>query len=260
MKTALITGASAGFGKAIATSFARKGYRIIITGRRKNHLEKLKSVLLNLGASAVQVLSFDIQNKTDVFDAIASLSAEWNTLDILVNNAGLASGRATLVSGEIDDWERMLNTNVKGLLYMTKAVFPHLRSSQNAHIVNIGSIAGTEVYPGGNVYCASKHAVNALSKAMRIELLADGIRVSQIRPGLAKTEFSIVRYSGDETKAAAVYAGYEPLLAEDIARAVDFVVDSPKHVCINDMEITPTAQANAYLIEKKQTGLREKKF
>lgn len=250
MKTALITGASAGFGKAIAISFARKGYRLIISGRRKNILDELKLELMKIGASAVEVLSFDIQNKTDVFDAIASLSEEWKTIDILVNNAGLASGRATLVSGEVDDWERMINTNVKGLLYITKAVFPHLRASKNGHIVNIGSIAGTEVYPGGNVYCASKHAVDALSKAMRIELLADGIRVSQIRPGLAETEFSVVRYKGDEAKAAEVYAGYEPLLAKDIARAVDFVVDSPQHVCINDMEITPTAQANAYLIEK----------
>ena len=253
MKTALITGASAGFGKAIATSFARKGYRLIITGRRKNRLEDLKPELTKIGASAVHILSFDIQSKTEVFEAIESLSEEWKTIDILVNNAGLASGRSTLVSGEIDDWERMINTNVKGLLYITKAVFPHLRDSKNAHIVNIGSIAGTEVYPGGNVYCASKHAVNALSKAMRIELLADGIRVSQIRPGLAETEFSVVRYKGDEAKAAEVYAGYEPLLAEDIARAVDFVVDSPRHVCINDLEITPTAQANAYLIEKRES-------
>lgn len=253
MKTALITGASAGFGKAIAKSFARKGYRLIITGRRQSRLEELKSELLKMGAAAVHVLSFDIQDKTAVFDAIASLSEEWKTIDILVNNAGLASGRSTLVSGEIDDWERMLNTNVKGLLYISKAVFPHLRTSKNAHIVNIGSIAGTEVYPGGNVYCASKHAVNALSKAMRIELLTDGIRVSQIRPGLAETEFSVVRYKGDEAKAAEVYAGYEPLLAEDIARAVDFVVDSPRHVCINDLEITPTAQANAYLIEKRES-------
>lgn len=250
MKTALITGASAGFGKAIATSFAQKGFRLIITGRRKNRLDKLALELKMIGAGDVNVLSFDIQNKTAVFEAIASLPDTWKTIDILINNAGLAAGRASLVSGDIDDWERMINTNIKGLLYITKAVFPHLRASKNAHIVNIGSIAGTEVYPGGNVYCASKHAVNALSKAMRIELLEDSIRVSQIRPGLAETEFSIVRYKGDEAKAAEVYAGYEPLLAEDIARAVDFVVDSPRHVCINDMEITPTAQANAYLIEK----------
>lgn len=251
MKTALITGASAGFGKAIATSFARKGYRLIITGRRKSRLEDLKPELANLGAADVHVLAFDVQDKSAVVDAIKSLPDNWKPIDILINNAGLALGRSTLVSGDMEDWDQMINTNVKGLLYITKAVFPLLRSSENAHIVNIGSIAGTEVYPGGNVYCASKHAVNALSKAMRIELLGDGIRVSQIRPGLAETEFSIVRYKGDESKASEVYAGYEPLLAADIARAVDFVVDSPRHVCINDMEITPTAQANAYLIEKK---------
>ena len=251
MKTALITGASAGFGEAIATTFARKGYRLIITGRRKERLEALKTELLKLGATAVLVLSFDIQDKDEVNKAVDSLSGEWKNIDILINNAGLAVGKSTLENGEIDDWERMINTNVKGLLYITRALISTLKKSESAHIVNIGSIAGTEVYIGGNVYCASKHAVNALSKAMRIELLPHRIRVSQIRPGLAETEFSVVRYKGDAAKAAEVYKGFEPLLANDIARAVEFVVDQPNHVCINDLEITPTAQANAYLLEKK---------
>ena len=250
MKTALITGASAGFGEAIAHTFARKGYRLIITGRRKEKLESLKPKLMALGAKNVLILSFDIQDKEAVGEAVNSLSGEWKNIDILINNAGLAVGKSTLEHGEIDDWERMINTNVKGLLYITRALIATLKNSENAHIINIGSIAGTEVYPGGNVYCASKHAVNALSKAMRIELLPHRIRVSQIRPGLAETEFSVVRYKGDETKAAEVYKGYEPLLANDIARAVEFVVDQPQHVCINDMEITPTSQANAYLLEK----------
>ncbi len=250
MKTALITGASSGFGKAIATAFARKGYRLIITGRRKEKLEGLKPKLIILGAKDVLLLSFDIQDKQAVNKAVTSLSGDWQNIDILINNAGLAVGRSTIEQGEIDDWERMINTNVKGLLYMTRALIATLKKSDSGHIVNIGSIAGTEVYPGGNVYCASKHAVNALSKAMRIELLPYAIRVSQIRPGLAETEFSVVRYKGDEAQAADVYKGYEPLLAEDVARAVEFVVNQPKHVCINDLEITPTAQANAYLIEK----------
>lgn len=251
MKTALITGASAGFGEAIATTFARKGYRLIITGRRIERLEAIKTELLNLGATAVLVLSFDIQDIDEVNKAVDSLSGEWKNIDILINNAGLAVGKSTLENGEIDDWERMINTNVKGLLYITRALISTLKKSESAHIVNIGSIAGTEVYIGGNVYCASKHAVNALSKAMRIELLPHRIRVSQIRPGLAETEFSVVRYKGDASKAAEVYKGFEPLLANDIARAVEFVVDQPNHVCINDLEITPTAQANAYLLEKK---------
>lgn len=250
MKTALITGASAGFGEAIAETFAHKGYRLIITGRRREKLEFLRSKLIELGAKDVLVLSFDIQDNQAVNKAIDSLSGEWKNIDLLINNAGLAVGKSTLEHGEIDDWERMINTNVKGLLYITRALIATLKNSDSAHIINIGSIAGTEVYPGGNVYCASKHAVNALSKAMRIELLPYAIRVSQIRPGLADTEFSVVRYKGDEAKAADVYRGYEPLLAKDVARAVEFVVDQPKHVCINDLEITPTAQANAYLIEK----------
>lgn len=251
MKTAFITGATSGFGKAIAQDFSRKGYRLIITGRRKERLEKLALELLNADGTEVLSLDFDLQDRHAVAEAVGSLPEKWQDIDILINNAGLAVGKSFIENGEIDDWERMLDTNVKGLLYITRALLPLIKTSDAGHIVNIGSIAGTEVYPGGNVYCASKHAVNALSKALRIELLSHAIRVSQIRPGLAETEFSVVRYKGDESKAADVYKGYEPLMAKDIARAVSFVVESPAHVCINDLEITPTAQANAYLIEKK---------
>jgi 3-hydroxy acid dehydrogenase/malonic semialdehyde reductase len=185
-----------------------------------------------------------------VITAFANLPGDWKNVDVLVNNAGLALGKSNLEGGLTEDWDQMMDTNVKGLLYVTKAATPLLKKSKNAHIINIGSIAGTEVYPSGNVYCASKYAVNALSKAMRIELLPYAIRVSQIRPGLADTEFSIVRYKGDKEKASQVYKGFDALQAEDIARAALFILESPRHVCINDLEITPTAQANAYLLEK----------
>lgn len=251
MKTAFITGATSGFGKAIAQDFSRKGYRIIITGRRKERLEKIKKELQDANGSEILTLPFDVQNRHEVAEAVGSLPEKWQNIDILINNAGLGVGKSFIENGELDDWERMMDTNVKGLLYVTRALLPLIKTSDDGHIVNIGSIAGTEVYPGGNVYCASKHAVNALTKALRIELLAHRIRVSQIRPGMAATEFSTVRFKGDEAKAADAYKGYNPLMAEDIARAVTFVVESPGHVCINDLEITPTAQANAYLIEKK---------
>ncbi|HKK38566.1 MAG TPA: SDR family NAD(P)-dependent oxidoreductase [Cryomorphaceae bacterium] len=248
MRTALITGATAGFGKAIAESLAKEGYRLILTGRRADRLDGLQKELSAL--TEVFVMPFDVRNEGEVNDAFEALPHEWKNIDILINNAGLAMGKAHLEGGLTEDWDQMLDTNVKGLLYVTKAVLPLLKRSKNAHIINIGSIAGTEVYPGGNVYCASKHAVNALSKAMRMELLPQGIRVSQIRPGLADTEFSVVRYKGDEEKAKQVYNGFEALKAEDIARAALFILESPSHVCINDLEITPTAQANAYLLEK----------
>lgn len=249
MRTALITGATAGFGKAIAESLAKENYRLIITGRRAERLEEISEALSQ--TTEVFPLTFDIREEKAVQDAITKLPENWQNIDVLINNAGLALGKANLDEGLSSDWDQMLDTNVKGVLYMTRATLPHLKKSENAHIVNIGSIAGTEVYPGGNVYCASKHAVNALSKAMRMEFLSFGIKVSQVRPGLADTEFSVVRYKGDTEKAKQVYIGYEALQAEDIARTVSFVLSSPKHVCINDLEITPTAQANAYLIDKE---------
>jgi hypothetical protein len=248
MRTALITGATAGFGKAIAESLAKARYRLIITGRRVERLESLREELRSL--TEVHIMPFDVRNKAEVNTAFANLSDDWKNIDVLVNNAGLALGKSNIEGGLTEDWDQMMDTNVKGLLYVTKAAIPLLKNSKDAHIINIGSIAGTEVYPSGNVYCASKHAVNALSKALRIELLPYAIRVSQIRPGLADTEFSVVRYKGDEEKASQVYKGFDALRAEDIARAALFILESPSHVCINDLEITPTAQANAYLLEK----------
>jgi NADP-dependent 3-hydroxy acid dehydrogenase YdfG len=250
-KTILITGATSGFGEAIARAFAQEGHRIVITGRRKERLDKLKSEIEKSNDSRVQILAFDVRDERAAMAAIDSLPENWKNIDVLVNNAGLARGKSHLDAGNVDDWNEMIDTNVKGLLYMSRAVIPLLKNSKQGHIINVGSIAGTEVYPGGNVYCASKHAVNALSKALRIELLPFGIRVSQIRPGLAETEFSIVRYHGDAEKAAQVYKGFEPLIANDIARIALFVADSPAHVCINDIEVTPTAQANAYTLFKK---------
>lgn len=248
MRTALVTGATAGFGKAIAESLAKAGYRLIITGRRVERLDQLSEELSPV--TKVLTMPFDVRNETEVNTAFDKLSDDWKNIDVLINNAGLALGKAYLEGGLTEDWDQMMDTNVKGLLYVTKAALPFLKRSENAHIINIGSIAGTEVYPGGNAYCASKHAVNALSKAMRIELLPHAIRVSQIRPGLADTEFSVVRYKGDKEKADDVYKGFDALRAEDIARAALFILESPRHVCINDLEITPTAQANAYLLEK----------
>lgn len=244
----MITGATSGFGEAMAQLFAAKGHRLIITGRRDSRLQALKSAL---SANAeVLTLCFDVRSREDVEQAFASLPEKWQAIDVLVNNAGLALGKSTLPNGDPDDWDAMLDTNVKGLLYTTRAALPYLRKGTHPHIVNIGSIAGTEVYPGGNVYCASKHAVNAISKALRQELLPEGIKVSQIRPGLANTEFSLVRYKGDADKADQVYEGFHALTAADVAAAADFIISSPPHVCVNDLEITPTAQANAFMLHK----------
>lgn len=249
MKTVLITGATSGFGKAIAEDLALKDYRLIITGRRKERLAEFAKALTTKGTE-VHTLAFDVQDRIAAEKAIASLPENWKTIDVLINNAGLALGKSFLTSGDTQDWDTMLDTNVKGLLYVTRSTIPLLKNSAQGHIINIGSIAGTEVYPGGNVYCASKHAVNALSKALRQELLSDGIRVSQIKPGLADTEFSIVRFKGDTDKATDAYKGFQALMAEDIARVTTFIIESPAHVCINDLEITPTAQANATLLHK----------
>ncbi|MCA1763380.1 MAG: SDR family NAD(P)-dependent oxidoreductase [Cryomorphaceae bacterium] len=250
MKTVMITGATSGFGKAMAQAFAREEFRLIVTGRRKDRLDLLVSELTGEGKAKAAALAFDVRVQKDVEEAVNSLPADWKNIDVLINNAGLALGKSTLENGDPEDWDGMIDTNVKGVLYTTRTVLPLLKNSSSPHIVNVGSIAGTEVYPGGNVYCASKHAVNALSKSMRQELLPYGIRVTQIRPGLAETEFSLVRYKGDAEKASRVYDGYDPLLAEDIARIACFAVQSPARVCINDIEVTPTAQANAFMIHR----------
>jgi NADP-dependent 3-hydroxy acid dehydrogenase YdfG len=243
-KTILVTGATSGIGKEAAILFAKNNYRVIICGRRKDRLEELKSNLESHGV-AIHSLSFDIRELSEVKQAIESLPPEWQNIDILLNNAGLAAGLNTIDSGVIDDWELMIDTNVKGLLYITKSVLPFMIKNNSGHIVNIGSIAGKEVYLNGNVYCATKHAVDALTKGMRIDLLSKNIKVTSINPGMAETEFSIVRFKGDEDKASKVYQGMQPLTPEDIAETVYWCATRPAHVNINDLTIMPTVQANA---------------
>ncbi len=248
-KIILVTGASSGFGKAIATKFAAGGWNVILTGRRKEKLEALaKALKANYGIKTL-CLNFDVQDKKAVFDNLQNLPTEWQAINILVNNAGLALGRDSFENANLEDWETMIDTNVKGLLYTSKAVLPML-IKEKGHIINIGSTAGKEVYKDGNVYCASKHAVDAISKAQRIDLLPYQIKVTAIHPGAADTEFSVVRFKGDAEKAKAVYTGYTPLMAEDIADTVWYVANTPAHVCINDLVITCTAQANSMYLQK----------
>ena len=248
-KIILVTGASSGFGKAIATKFAAGGWNVIITGRRKEKLDELaKALEANYGIKTLSLV-FDVQDKKAVFDNLQNLPTEWQAINILVNNAGLALGRDSFENANLEDWETMIDTNVKGLLYASKAVLPML-IKEKGHIINIGSTAGKEVYKDGNVYCASKHAVDAISKAQRIDLLQYQIKVTAIHPGAADTEFSVVRYKGDAEKAKAVYTGYTPLMAEDIADTVWYVANTPAHVCINDLVITCTAQANSMYLQK----------
>lgn len=242
-KIVLITGATAGFGEACAEIFAENGSCLILTGRRMDRLEKIQKRLSK--KTKVHILNFDVRNFEEVENAINSLPAHWKEIDVLVNNAGLALGFGTIQEGNIDDWNTMIDTNVKGLLYMTKTVAPLMIKRNSGHIINIGSIAGKEVYPKGNVYCASKHAVDALNKAMRLDLLPHNIKVSEVCPGMAETEFSIVRYKGDEEKAKQVYKGIDALTAKDIAETVFWIASRPAHVNINEVVITPTAQGNA---------------
>ncbi len=248
-KIILITGASSGFGKATATKFAAGGWNLILTGRRKEKLEALaKALEANYGIKTL-CLNFDVQDKKAVFENLQNLPTEWQAINILVNNAGLALGRDSFENANLEDWETMIDTNVKGLLYASKAVLPML-IKEKGHIINIGSTAGKEVYKDGNVYCASKHAVDAISKAQRIDLLPYQIKVTAIHPGAADTEFSVVRFKGDAEKANAVYTGYMPLMAEDIADTVWYVANTPAHVCINDLVITCLAQANSMYLQK----------
>ncbi len=244
-KTILVTGATSGFGKAIATLFAKNGYDIIINGRRKERLAELETQLKNDFKVEVLSLPFDVRKRDEVIEAISSLQDKWTKIDVLVNNAGLAQGLSDIQDGDMDDWDTMIDTNVKGLLYVTRQVSPLMIKHKSGHIINIGSVAGKEVYPKGNVYCATKHAVDALNKAMRIDMLPHNIKVTAINPGLAETEFSIVRFHGDEDRAAQTYKGFEALNADDIAEAAWFVATRPAHVNINDMIITPTAQASS---------------
>lgn len=248
-KIIFITGATAGFGKAIAEIFSKNGYDIIINGRRKERLDELEIELRKNGADVLK-LPFDVRDNKAVEQAIENLSDKWKNINILVNNAGLAQGLNLIQDGDLQDWDTMIDTNIKGLLYVSKAVMPLLIKTRNAHIINIGSIAGKEVYQKGNIYCATKHAVDAITKAMRIDMLEYGIKVTGICPGAAETEFSLVRYKGDVEKAKNVYKGFTPLNAQDIAEIVFFAATRPPHVCINDIVITPTAQANSVYIHK----------
>jgi 3-hydroxy acid dehydrogenase/malonic semialdehyde reductase len=251
MKYILITGATAGFGEATARMFAENNWNLIITGRRAERLAQLKSELAHFPI-AIETLCFDVRDERQVNEAIQSLSETVkNNIHILVNNAGLAVGRSPIAEGLTDDWNRMIDTNIKGLLYVTKAVVPILQKNGSGHIVNLGSIAGKEVYAGGNVYCATKHAVDALSRSMRIDLVNDGIKVTNIAPGAAETEFSLVRFKGDEQTAKSVYDGFDPLQAIDIADAIYYVCTRPTHVTINDLVIMPTAQASSTVFNKK---------
>jgi NADP-dependent 3-hydroxy acid dehydrogenase YdfG len=248
-KIILVTGASSGFGKAIATKFAAGGWNVILTARRKEKLDELAKALETTYGIKTLSLIFDVQDKKAVFDNLQNLPTEWQAVNILVNNAGLALGRDSFENANLEDWETMIDTNVKGLLYASKAVLPML-IKEKGHIINIGSTAAKEVYKDGNVYCASKHAVDAISKAQRIDLLQYQIKVTAIHPGAADTEFSVVRFKGDAEKAKAVYTGYTPLMAEDIADTVWYVANTPAHVCINDLVITCTAQANSMYLQK----------
>ena len=249
-KVALITGATSGIGKATALKAAEAGFDIIITGRREDRLQTLAREIREKGVE-VLALNFDIRQPEAVRQAVESLNGNWRNIAVLVNNAGLAVGISPIQEGILDDWERMIDTNVKGLLYMTRAVAPQMIANQTGHIVNIASIAGKEVYPGGNVYCATKHAVDALSRAMRTDMLKHNIKVTNIAPGMAETEFSIVRYKGDETAAKNVYKGMTPLTDEDIADTILFAITRPAHVCLNDIVIMPTAQANSRDVNRK---------
>ena len=249
-KTVFITGATSGIGKACAYQFGANDYRLILTGRRADRLKLIQSDLGEKFETEVLTLCFDIRDKVQVKEAVEGLPSEWQDIDILINNAGLAVGLNKIQDGEIDDWERMIDTNVKGLLYVIKAISPRMVERKSGHIINIGSIAGKETYPFGNVYCATKHAVDSLSKAMRIDMVEYGIKVTQIAPGAVETEFSNVRFKGDDTKADSVYNGFEPLHPEDIADAAFYCANLPAYVNINDLLIMPTAQANSGIIHK----------
>lgn len=248
-KIALITGATSGIGEATAIQLAENGCDLIITGRRDDRLETLKRKLEEKGVRVV-CLCFDVRDEADVNAALGSLPEEWKNIEILVNNAGLAAGLSPLQEGDTLDWNQMIDTNIKGLLYVTRSVSPGMVDRKKGHIVNIGSIAGKEVYPNGNVYCATKHAVDALTKGMRYDMLPHNIRVTQICPGAVETEFSIVRFKGDKARADKVYEGYENLVAADVAECVWFAVSRPPHVNISDMVVMPTAQASGTVFYK----------
>lgn len=249
-KTVFITGATSGFGEACAHTFAANHHRIIVNGRRTERLQQLQQQLQQQYGAESYLLPFDVQNRKAVFEAIESLPEDWQQIDILVNNAGLALGRDLFNEANIDDWDTMIDTNVKGLLYVSKAVLPYMVKSGSGQIINIGSTAAKEVYERGNVYCATKSAVEAISQAMRIDLLPHSIKVTAIHPGAAETEFSMVRLKGNEAAAKKVYEGFQPLTAKDVADVVYYTTTLPPHVCINDLVLTCLQQANSYYFYK----------
>jgi len=249
-KIALITGATSGIGAACADTFAAQGYDLILIARRENILSALAQELSEKYGIQVKKIQADVRDKENINYVLETLPADWKNIDVLINNAGLSQGLDPIDKGDTEDWDTMIDTNVKGLLYVTKVVSNWMVGKKSGHIINIGSIAGKEVYPNGNVYCATKHAVDALSKGMRIDLLPHGIKVTAIHPGMVETEFSIVRFKGDENRAKKVYDGLEPLLAPDIADAIWYAVSRPAHVNINDMLIMPTAQATGTIVKR----------
>lgn len=249
-KTVLITGASSGFGRAIAESFAKSGANLIIAARRTQRLKELSSFLKKKYKTRILIIGLDVRKKSEVFKSLKKLPLKWQNIDILVNNAGLSRGLDPLYEGSIKDWEEMIDTNVKGLLYVTKAVLPGMVKRNTGHIINIGSIAGHEVYPKGNVYCASKHAVDAITKGIRLDVVNTDIRVTTIDPGLAETEFSLVRFRGNVNKAKTVYKGIDALNAGDIADAVIYAASRPLNVVVAEMILLPNKQASAAVVHR----------
>jgi NADP-dependent 3-hydroxy acid dehydrogenase YdfG len=247
-KIALITGATSGIGKATAVILAKNKYKLVLCGRRQERLDELKQELSEF--TSVHTLQFDVRDKEAVFEQIGSLPDTFSPIDILINNAGNAHGLDSIQNGNLDDWDAMIDGNIKGLLYVSKAIIPQMIARKSGHIINIGSTAGKEVYPNGNVYCATKHAVDALNQGMRIDLNSHNIRVGAIHPGLVDTEFSTIRFKGDSEKAQNVYKGFTPLIAEDIADIIHFVVSRPYHVNIADLVVMPTAQANSGIVNR----------
>ena len=254
-KTVLISGASSGIGLACAQLFAQSGWRLILLARRADRLAKIKQQLSR--STEVHCLTCDVQSQQAVDEAIAGCPPEWQTLDLLINNAGLAAGLAPMQTADLADWERMIDTNVKGLLYLTRACLPSMLQCKQGHIINVGSIAGREVYPNGGVYCATKSAVKALTKGLREDLLGTGLRVSEVAPGMVDTEFSLVRFKQDQKRSQAVYAGMQPLKASDVAQAVLYCAQQPAHVCVAEMFLLPSAQASATRVHRQQVASAE---
>jgi len=253
-KIVFITGTTSGFGEACALLFAKNGYNIILNGRREDRLQTQKNFLEEKYGIQCFATAFDVRDQKEVFETINNLPEEWKKVDILINNAGLALGRDLFDKASLDDWDTMIDTNVKGLLYVSKAIIPFMINRKKGHIINVGSTAAKEAYEGGNVYCASKSAVDAISKAMRIDLLQHSIKVTAIHPGAAETEFSLVRFKGAEDTAKKVYEGFKPLSAADVADIIYYTASLPAHVCINDLVVTCTQQANSFVFNKSGAG------